>query len=102
MAGAAIEEMVTAGPALLRLHGHVAHLELNRPEAANGLDIEMLEGLHAALHRCIADARVRVVLMSGKGAHFCAGGDVQVFASKGADLPQYIDRKSTRLNSSHT
>jgi 2-(1,2-epoxy-1,2-dihydrophenyl)acetyl-CoA isomerase len=97
MAGDAIEAMVTAGPALLCLHGHVAHLELNRPGAANGLDIEMLEGLHAALHRCIADARVRVVLMSGKGAHFCAGGDVQVFASKGADLPQYIRRATALL-----
>lgn len=89
--------MIGAGPALLSLHGHVAHLQLNRPECANSLDIEMLEGLHAALHRCIADSRVRVVLLSGRGANFCAGGDVQVFASKGDNLPRYIRRATALL-----
>jgi 2-(1,2-epoxy-1,2-dihydrophenyl)acetyl-CoA isomerase len=94
--GEEIEHMVAAGPALLSLHGHVAYLQLNRPDSANALDIEMLKGLHAAIHRCIAEPRVRVVMLSGKGANFCAGGDVHVFAAKGQDLPHYI-RQATAL-----
>ena len=89
------EELVSEGPALLNLEGHVALLTLNRPDAANGLDMEMLEGIRACLRRC-HDARVRVVLLSGRGPNFCAGGDVHAFAAQGAALPQYI-RRATGL-----
>jgi 2-(1,2-epoxy-1,2-dihydrophenyl)acetyl-CoA isomerase len=88
-------ELVSEGPALLALQGHVALLSLNRPDAANGLDIEMLEGLHACLRACM-DSRVRVVLLFGRGPNFCAGGDVYAFAAEGAALPQYI-RRATGL-----
>lgn len=91
------QSLVDAGPALLDLHGHVAHLQLNRPEAANGLDIAMLEALQAALRHCVGDARVRVLLLSGAGANFCAGGDVRAFAARGADLHLYIRRATALL-----
>src|SRR5271156_4810468 len=91
------EPIIAQGPALLDLHGFVAHLQLNRPESANGLNIEMLEALHAALQRCVAEPRIRVLLLSGKGANFCAGGDVNVFASKGKELPYYIRPATSRL-----
>jgi 2-(1,2-epoxy-1,2-dihydrophenyl)acetyl-CoA isomerase len=90
------EPLIGTGAVLLDLHAGVAHLQLNRPDDANGLDIGMLEALHAALYRCIAETRVRVVLLSGRGAHFCAGGDVHVFASLGTQLPGYI-RRATGL-----
>ncbi len=90
------EALIATGPVLLDLHGGVAHLKLNRPGAANGLDIDMLGALHAAIHRCIAEPRARVVLLTGNGSNFCAGGDVHVFASKGEDLPLYI-RRATGL-----
>ena len=90
-------ELVGEGPALLALHGHVALLTLNRPEAANGLDIEMLEALRRVLQRCIGEPRARVVLLSGRGANFCAGGDVRAFAAQGAALPAYIRRATALL-----
>lgn len=89
--------LISEGPALLKLHGPVAHLLMNRPRSANGLNIEMLEGLLAALKRCIAEPRVRVVLLSGSGTNFCAGGDVHEFASKGAQLSSYIRRATSLL-----
>jgi 2-(1,2-epoxy-1,2-dihydrophenyl)acetyl-CoA isomerase len=88
-------ELVSEGPALLTLEGNVARLTLNRPDAANGLDMQMLEGIRTCLRRCI-DARVRVVLLTGRGPHFCAGGDVHAFVAQGAALPQYI-RRATGL-----
>jgi 2-(1,2-epoxy-1,2-dihydrophenyl)acetyl-CoA isomerase len=83
------------GPALLELQGEVALLTLNRPDSANGLDMQMLEALRVCLRACI-DARVRVVLLSGRGPNFCAGGDVHAFAAQGAALPQYV-RRATGL-----
>ncbi|MGQ0619337.1 MAG: enoyl-CoA hydratase/isomerase family protein [Panacagrimonas sp.] len=90
------ESLVAEGPALLALHGAVAHLQLNRPESANGLNIEMLEGLRSVLQCCQGEPRIRVVLLSGKGRNFCAGGDVHVFAAQGEALPYYI-RQATSL-----
>jgi 2-(1,2-epoxy-1,2-dihydrophenyl)acetyl-CoA isomerase len=82
---------ITQGPVLLRLdHEGIAHLQLNRPEASNGLDIALLKALHEALLQIHGDSRVRVVLLTGAGKHFCAGGDVHTFLSKGADLPDYV------------
>lgn len=91
-----IQTLVDQGPVLLALHADgVAHLRLNRPEAANGLNVELLQALHDAVLRLHGDGRVRVVLISGEGPHFCAGGDVHTFLSKGEELPQYI-RVATR------
>ena len=68
----------------------IARLRLNRPDASNGLNVELLKALHDAILRCHADPKVRVVLLTGEGRNFCAGGDVRTFESKGADLPDYL------------
>ena len=68
----------------------IARLRLNRPEASNGLNVELLKALHEAILRCHADAAVRVVLLTGAGRNFCAGGDIHTFESKGSELPQYL------------
>jgi 2-(1,2-epoxy-1,2-dihydrophenyl)acetyl-CoA isomerase len=85
------EVLVADGPALLDLHADgVAHIRLNRPESANGLNIELLKALHEVVMQVHGDARVRAVLITGEGKNFCAGGDVHTFLSKGEDLPAYI------------
>jgi 2-(1,2-epoxy-1,2-dihydrophenyl)acetyl-CoA isomerase len=91
-----METLIADGAALLDLHGGVAHLQLNRPDAANGLNVDSLTALHSALMAVHGDRRIRVVLLTGKGANFCAGGDVPVFAGKGEELPYYI-RHATSL-----
>jgi 2-(1,2-epoxy-1,2-dihydrophenyl)acetyl-CoA isomerase len=42
---------------------------------------------------------VRVVLLTGEGANFCAGGDVRDFASKGEGLPDYLRMATAYLQS---
>src|SRR5579875_247278 len=79
-----------AQPVLLSLEDGLARLRLNRPEASNGLDLELLQALHGALMRCRGDARLRALLLTGEGPNFCAGGDVRDFAAKGAGLPDYL------------
>jgi len=92
------EVLIGEGPALLALHADgVAHIRLNRPGAANGLDMAMLKGLHEVMTRVHGDGRVRAVLITGEGKNFCAGGDVHTFLSKGEALPDYIRMATSYL-----
>ncbi len=59
----------------------VATLTMNRPEARNAMSGNMMEGLQRALPRLAADPSVRVVVLTGAGGAFCAGGDVKGFAA---------------------
>jgi 2-(1,2-epoxy-1,2-dihydrophenyl)acetyl-CoA isomerase len=78
-------------PVALEVGGDgIARLRLNRPEASNGMNVELLKALHEAVLACHADADARVVLLTGEGRNFCAGGDVRTFESKGAGLPDYL------------
>lgn len=87
----ASECLIAEGPVLLRLDADgVAHLHLNRPGSANGMDLGLLRALHDALLHVHGDGRVRAVLLTGEGKNFCAGGDVHTFLSKGEALPDYI------------
>jgi 2-(1,2-epoxy-1,2-dihydrophenyl)acetyl-CoA isomerase len=68
----------------------IAHLTLNRPDAANGIDADLARDLLNAVSAIALDERVRVVLLSGNGARFCGGGDVKGFADAGDALPGLI------------
>jgi 2-(1,2-epoxy-1,2-dihydrophenyl)acetyl-CoA isomerase len=58
----------------------VAVLTMNRPERLNALSRPMLDALLEALPRLAADAGVGVVVVTGAGRGFCAGGDVKAMA----------------------
>jgi len=68
----------------------VAHLTLDRPDAANGIDLRMAEELLAAATGLADDPSVRAVLLTGAGARFCGGGDVKGFANLGDGLGHHI------------
>src|SRR6202000_1230724 len=85
------------GPVLLEIEAGVARIRLNRPEAANGMNVWLLRALHEAIMWCHGDSRVRVVVLSGAGKNFCAGGDVRTFASKGEALPDYLREATSWL-----
>lgn len=63
----------------------IVTLTLNRPEARNAMSPEMQASLVEALPRLAADRDVRVVIMTGAGKAFSAGGDVKKFASERSD-----------------
>ncbi|MCB0927315.1 MAG: enoyl-CoA hydratase-related protein [Mycolicibacterium insubricum] len=60
--------------------GRITRITLNRPDAANGLDDALCAELADAARRC-ADPDVKVVLLTGTGRFFCAGGDLKAMAS---------------------
>jgi enoyl-CoA hydratase/carnithine racemase len=65
----------------------VCEIRLNRPEKRNALTLAMYGEIVAALNEARADEGVRVVLLSGEGASFTAGNDLNDFIRQdlGAD-----------------
>jgi 2-(1,2-epoxy-1,2-dihydrophenyl)acetyl-CoA isomerase len=55
----------------------IATLTLNRPERLNALGGTLRDDLHDAITRSAADPDVRVMIVTGAGKGFCAGGDVK-------------------------
>jgi enoyl-CoA hydratase/carnithine racemase len=55
----------------------VVRLTLNRPEMRNALSLEMMRQLMAHLESMAHDNQVRVIILSGNGAAFCAGHDLK-------------------------
>ena len=55
----------------------VATLTLNRPEAANAQNAELLDQLDAAWTRAAEDPDVRVIVLQANGKHFSAGHDLK-------------------------
>ena len=58
----------------------VATLTLNRPDRLNALSTPMTDGLLEALPRLARDTAVGVIVLTGSGRAFCAGGDVKNMA----------------------
>jgi 2-(1,2-epoxy-1,2-dihydrophenyl)acetyl-CoA isomerase len=56
---------------------HVATLIMNRPEKLNALDYEMGEEMKSVVDKVKADDDARVLIITGAGRAFSAGGDVQ-------------------------
>jgi 2-(1,2-epoxy-1,2-dihydrophenyl)acetyl-CoA isomerase len=64
----------------LEQSGPIARITLNRPDAANGMNHTMTRELADAAKRCDTDA-TKVVVLTGSGRFFCAGGDLKSFAN---------------------
>ena len=67
---------------LFSVDGPVGRISHNRPAARNAESQGLLEELDDALKAAIADERVRVIVIDGKGSHFSAGHDLKEAMAK--------------------
>lgn len=63
-------------------HDGIATLTINRPQSRNSMTTEVMKGLSEAMPRLANDPAVRLVVLTGAGGAFCAGGDVKGFVNK--------------------
>ncbi len=59
-------------------HFRIALIVLNRPKTANALDEEVISCLDEKLELVKNDPTVRVLVLQGKGRHFCVGADLKL------------------------
>lgn len=100
-----------AGTVLITVNEGVATLTLNRPDALNALSEEMMADLDAATRELVQRRDFAVLVVTGAGAHFMAGGDLKDFARRlplsdearhahfRALLEQYVNPSIQRLQS---
>jgi enoyl-CoA hydratase len=66
----------------------VVTLTFNRPDVRNAMTGELTEAFGAAIESVRGDTGVRVVIVTGAGKAFCAGGDLSwISPGPGADIP---------------
>lgn len=89
---AASLDETAAEPVLLSRSGYVATITLNRPAALNALSPDVVDALDRVLDELQADDTTRVVILTGAGRAFCAGGDLLGFGRElELDPPSLID-----------
>lgn len=60
----------------LEIDQSVARIWLNRPELSNAFNDELIQELTELLVSIEKDESVRVIVLGGRGKHFCAGADM--------------------------
>ncbi|MGE4372610.1 MAG: enoyl-CoA hydratase/isomerase family protein [Xanthobacter sp.] len=68
-----------AGPLLVSIADGVAELQFNRPKVLNAMNLETARLFGAAVEQVTQDPEVRVIILSGAGRAFIAGGDLTCF-----------------------
>ncbi|MEH7180797.1 enoyl-CoA hydratase [Neobacillus vireti] len=66
----------------VRVNGRVATVEMNRPEALNAIDGDMIRGLVSKLKEIAESDDIDVVVLTGSGRAFSAGGDIKTMLSE--------------------
>jgi 2-(1,2-epoxy-1,2-dihydrophenyl)acetyl-CoA isomerase len=64
-------------PIIAQPHGNILQITLNRPDAYNALNLEMMKMLGEALSSAATDRSIKGVLLTGNGKAFCGGGDLK-------------------------
>ena len=68
---------------IVETRDHVGLVKLNRPDALNALNSELLAELVAALAKFEADDKIRCIVLTGSEKAFAAGADIKEMSEKG-------------------
>lgn len=67
---------------IVEVQDHVALIKLNRPDALNALNAQLLSELCVALTDASTDDKVRCIVLTGSEKAFAAGADINEMATK--------------------
>ncbi len=76
---------------LVETHGPVRLLRLNRPQALNSFNAEMVQALLPALDAAADDAQIRALVVTGAGRGFSAGQDLNAAGAGAGEAPDLQD-----------
>ena len=67
---------------IVDVEDHVCVIKLNRPEALNALNNQLLRELAEALEDCQKNDKVRCIVLTGSEKAFAAGADIKMMCEK--------------------
>lgn len=74
----------TINPVTLSFDGPIAHMHFNRPDCLNAINVAVAEGILDAAIKISEHKETRVIVLSGAGRSFMAGGDLAAFRDAGS------------------
>lgn len=74
---------------LIGVEGALGRVHLNRPEALNSLNMEMVHKIAAGIEALEGNPAVRAIALTGEGRALCAGGDIKMIWQTGRTAPHH-------------
>jgi 2-(1,2-epoxy-1,2-dihydrophenyl)acetyl-CoA isomerase len=85
-------------PILTQQKGSIFQISLNRPEAYNALNLDMMKLLGKTLASAATDNTIKAVLLTGEGKAFCAGGDLKWISQQSEDTGAVLHRLAPQFH----
>jgi len=79
-------------------HGAILEIALNRPEAYNALNLDVMMLLSDALASAATDDSIKGIMITGKGKAFCAGGDLKWISQQATDYGATLHRLAPQFH----
>ena len=74
----------------------IARIWLNRPEVRNSLSKQLLSEFDNTLDMAAQDPEIRVIIISGKGDHFCGGFDISLPSAEAEESTMESNRQGVK------
>ena len=85
-------------PILTIRHENILEIALNRPEAYNALNLDMMKMLGETLASSAKDNSIKEILLTGKGKAFCSGGDLKWISQQPDDAGSVLYRLAPQFH----
>jgi len=89
---------MTTSPILTHQHGPILEIKLNRPEAYNALNLDVMMMLSDTLASASTDSAVKGILLTGKGKAFCSGGDLKWISQQASDASSTLHKLAPQFH----
>ncbi len=83
---------------LTQRHESILEIALNRPEAYNALNLDVMVALSDALASAATDDSIKGVMLTGKGKAFCSGGDLKWISQQAAEAGPTLHRLAPQFH----
>src|SRR5215216_1074225 len=83
-------------------HGNILEIALNRPDAYNALNLDMMKMLGEVLSSVATDRAIDGILITGKGKAFCSGGDLKWISQQAEDAGAVLYKLAPQFHLSIT
>ena len=85
-------------PILSQQHGDILEIALNRPEAYNALNLDVMVMLSDTLTSAATDDSIKGLLITGKGKAFCSGGDLKWISQQAANASSTLHKLAPQFH----
>ena len=88
MSGEIPKDLTPNDTVIVSVEGALGRIHLNRPEALNSLNLDMVQKIDRGLDALESNPTVKAIALTGEGRALCAGGDIKMIWQVGQTAPE--------------